>query len=617
MFPIVLPSLGFSAVASCATEACCSAISSGRVCEATAGCWLDRSSASGQCRRVALAAPLVEHPASLVDQPAALVPGIKIAVTQALLDYAIDLALPYGLQYLRTYPLPNPIAKGDDDSVSWEVKDAKIDSVNAQAAMALSAPNVVGVSITDLVRRARPRRPAPLDTRQIGLLLFSPQHSRASTPPPCLPNRQAVTLHATVHGREDVWPHPSVSGGVKASTGSSSSATIAFAIAVADGVPTASVASCDTHLDITGIHISGLGILDPIGDLIAKSFKGEIEHAIKKAICEQAVAVALSDVINPFLHGFTYEEKLPLPAPFDRAMLDNHLTSSPAVVSNGSTYLELAATGEVFRSDTNASSPAAHSPYTPAALPHLSAAQLGSHMVSTVVGEYPINSALWTFWREGALSYTVDKTQLPAAAQPMLTTAFYEHVLMPRLYEAYPNDDMTLTVAAQTAPLWRVTPQMLTLSANVTLAFRVKQANATNATSSPLAFSLWTIFTTKVHLSAVEGTPPRIIGHLDDVSCELHVGALPFGGVAPSLLSAISDPANLALNYLILPGLNKRLAAGIPIPPIVAELGSGADRAKLTVNFHRPALLQYDGFLLVGTDANATITPGAARLAAA
>ena len=60
------------------------------------------------------------------------------------------------------------------------------------------------------------------------------------------------------------------------------------------------------------------------------------------------------------------------------------------------------------------------------------------------------------------------------------------------------------------------------------------------------------------------------------------------------------------------------LAAGVPIPPLVAEFGAGADRAKLTVDFHRPALLQFDGFLLVGTDANATITPvGAAAVGAA
>jgi len=497
--------------------------------------------------------------------PANLVAGVKVAVTQRFLDYARDIALPLGLKFLQNLALPD--ISGDKDSIHYSVSGIKLDSVNANAGVTLASPNVVGITISGL----------------------------------------AISMHASVQAKEDVWPHPSVSGGVKASTSSSSGASISIAIAVAQGIPTASLAHCKADVDIDHIDVSGLGILDSIAGWIADQFKGDISSQIASAICDEGIGQTLIPTLNTFLHHFAYQEDLPLPAPFDRAELDNHLVSAPAVVVNGSTsYLEMDVTAEVFTQDNH------HAPFAPAALPHLSAAQLGARMVSTVLGEYPVNSALWTFWSQGALAYVVHREDLPEEAQGILNTADYKMVLMPKLYDAYPDHNMTVTVGANTAPVWRVQPDHLTLSCNASLTFRV----VVNATYAPLAFSLWTMFSATVHLNTTDtrgdGKPPRVVGSVDDVSCELHEGLLPYGGVAEAIVTALSVPANLAINYVLIPKLNKGLQDGVPIPPVVTDLSD----YELTLNFVMPRLRQFDGYLLLGTDVNATIQPKAAAAAA-
>ena len=118
-----------------------------------------------------------------------------------------------------------------------------------------------------------------------------------------------------------------------------------------------------------------------------------------------------------------------------------------------------------------------------------------------------------------------------------------------------------------------------------------------------------------VHLNVTQppGAPPRLVGSVDAVSCELHQGLLPYGGIAEALVTALSTPLNIAISFLLIPWLNKGLQQGLVIPPVVTDLGTDV----LTLDFVAPRLRQFDGYLLLSTDVNATIQPKAAKAAAA
>jgi hypothetical protein len=144
-----------------------------------------------------------------------------------------------------------------------------------------------------------------------------------------------------------------------------------------DGVPKVSVASCNTDIHVNNLKVHGLSILDPIIDLVLKAAKGAIVSAIRGAICTTGVQQTLVDeIINPFLASFSYQQPLPLSAPFDKAVLDYHLTTNPMVVVSDTTYLEASATGEVFTADGR------HASIARPMMPPLTSAQLSTHMAT-------------------------------------------------------------------------------------------------------------------------------------------------------------------------------------------------------------------------------------------
>ena len=73
------------------------------------------------------------------------------------------------------------------------------------------------------------------------------------------------------------------------------------------------------------------------------------------------------------------------------------------------------------------------------------------------------------------------------------------------------------------------------------------------------------------------------------------------------VLSLLRTPISLALNYVIIPDLNKRLAKGLPLPKIVAKVGG----YTMTINIVNPILGFGEGYVLVGTDAQISIKPSA------
>lgn len=470
--------------------------------------------------------------------------GVSGALTQNFMNYLIQQGLPVGLDFLRKYPLPNPIASGDDDSISWKVEDGQIITVDAAGKIALNAPNVLQLSIFNL----------------------------------------NLDLKAKVNAREDVWPHPSVSADAEAKC-NGATATASLASVLVNGVPQVSVAACSLDIDIS-VTISGLGPFDELADLIVKAFKGKIEDIIRTEVCDELITTVLvANFLNPFLQKFKYQFPLPIPAPFDQAILDFHITQTPDVY-NG--YLRMAATGEVYSADGR------HDPDPVAPLPDVSPSVWGSKMVSFEVGAFPFDSTVWTFFTQKLLTYTATKSDVPSSLAPVLNTAFYK-TLMPKLYAAFPDADMQVVIFAATQPHFQMMDGHIEASCNMSYAFEVA-----GATPAP-AFLLWSPFEVTLHVS-VKGN--AIVGGLDNATVTLYAGNCPYGDLGPDILAALSVPVNGILNALLIPLLNAFVAKGVQLPSFEEPLGQVA---IVYGNFVNPVIALNAGYLLIATDANITI----------
>ncbi len=73
-----------------------------------------------------------------------------------------------------------------------------------------------------------------------------------------------------------------------------------------------------------------------------------------------------------------------------------------------------------------------------------------SNDVHFYAADYEFNELYWAFYKDGRLNTTITKNQL--IDQDALTTDYYQGTSLDPLYEAYPDDDMTVDVMPQSAP---------------------------------------------------------------------------------------------------------------------------------------------------------------------
>ena len=134
--------------------------------------------------------------------------GAKLAFTQTFLDYVSATGKASAISYISNYPFPNPVTQGDDFSISWDVHDLKLANIDMQIGISLDAPTSLTISISDL----------------------------------------EVDIQASVHAREDVWPHPTLNIGLAGDAdGSSATATLALHTD-GEGVPSISLTSCTPEI---------------------------------------------------------------------------------------------------------------------------------------------------------------------------------------------------------------------------------------------------------------------------------------------------------------------------------------------------------------------------------
>ena len=489
--------------------------------------------------------------------------GARLAFTQSLLSELRDVGLPAALDWIRKYKVPD--FHTDKSSFDITVSDVELSNVDASAAITLVGADSVQLTLSNL--------------------------------------KLGISGH--VHVREDIWPHPSVSGSLSAN-GDGSAATVSLSFALdPQRTPSAKLDKCDANIDINDIKFHGLSILDPIIDWVIGFFKGKIRDGVRDMICDTGVADTLvKQMINPFLAGLTYTVPFTfLQPPFDASQLDWHLIAPPRVVAdeNATTFMATDVLAEVFTRSGQ------HSNRSIAPMADPTRSDL--RMLTVELSEYPLNTALWSFWTQGQLSVTVTPEMLTPATRGLLNTAFFR-LLMPKLYNAFPNHNMTLLVRAAPAPIGpcpnvTIRAGKVKLWAHVDLLFQVLPGSG----AAPVdAFSLWDPFEGAVELDAVTPQlgPPRLTGKIDSVDLDLHPGVSHYGELVPALIALLFDPLNTVINSVVLPLANAILSVGFPLPSVSATLAGYV----LTVNVTNPIIDMTGGdFALVGTNVKVTLAP--------
>lgn len=503
--------------------------------------------------------------------------GVKAALTQSLLDYARDVAKPVLIDFVQGYPIPNPLFKNDSYSFTWQVGAVALTNTpNAAIDVSLESPTALRVSISDL---------------QLG-------------------------LKGQAFAREDFWPNPTLSVNVSADMdGSSASATLAFDVSA--GVPSVSLNACNANINVNNVNCDWWWPFNQLCPLLVSTFHDEISAWGKEMLCSQIMSTQLvSTFMNPFLRSFNYQGVLPFPAPFENVTVDYHLTAAPIVVPGWnppySTYLEAAATGRLFW----AGGPLP--PFPLPTMPALSSVQLTNHMATAQLHPFVFNTGLWAVWHRGLLQYgPIASTSLPKPERACLNTAFYK-LLLPSMYKAYPNQRMNLLLSAADRPVVAITASAITLRfpAKIFWSIEATRANQSGtqigigpgrAAGSIPAFSLSCPLKASIGLgvgSTATGEP-KLTGEVHNVNLACHANSSSFGTLGPQLIAALTDPANAAVNNILLPIVNRVLQAGFPIKPIDQVLGG----YRLMLRPISPAIHLADGFAYLGTDARVTLTP--------
>lgn len=189
-------------------------------------------------------------------------------------------------------------------------------------------------------------------------------------------------------------------------------------------------------------------------------------------------------------------------------------------------------------------------------------------------------------------------------ARGVLNTGFFR-LLMPHLYKAHPDANMTLIVNATSLPKVTVRgPPTPAAGGNLSLVLNVQLTFVLDDTASTTAFSLSDEpFEATVSLAIKPGPPPANVpaftGRVAHVDLSLESGSSPFDPIGADVLAALTVPLSLVFNQVLLPLVNAVLGVGLPLSPEVLPLpGYGS----LTVGFVSPVVHLSENFVFVATD---------------
>ncbi len=407
-----------------------------------------------------------------------------------------------------------------------------------------------------------------------------------------------ITAH--LHAEEDIWPHyPTGDCDMVAKAYPPSGGNVVFAVkADATGVPSLVLLSCSAQVQSsTQFNACTSTGLDILLNLFESNINQVVTYAMQTGICDAAKGIAKQ--LSLILASFAFTFPLPFPTPFNEAILDFHLTENPYILPATDApsyyYLENPQTAEVYPSNS-ATRFAGSAP----GVVKLAQADLSGRMVLAVMTPYPFDSALWTFFVQGALQTVFNQSDLGGLGY-LLNTNFYVK-LLPLLTQQYPNQSMTVLFNVTSSPTLEMLSSGQALRFNLTLAFYVGDF-ATNP-NAPLAFTLWSDFKDEATFSS-DGV--LLYASLLKAELNLQPGFSPFGNETAALITNVQAPLLTIINSGIIPKLNAILGKGVSLPSfggVVNRFGIASVNASL-VN----ALVdEIDGAVIFGADCKLVIT---------
>merc|ERR1711972_607656 len=281
----------------------------------------------------------------------------------------------------------------------------------------------------------------------------------------------------------------------------------------------------------------------------------------------------------------------------DRVTLDFHLCETEVVGSGESAYLKVGVTGDA----RDSGNPSQRTPLPVPALPAL-AEKLSSHMGNLEIGNYSVDTLLYTYFHQGILTYTVHRSDMPAGANDILNTDFWE-ILIPKLAQEYPHSNMSMMLNVSSLPAASIIHDGLSAGANLDFCFQVEQ----NGLPVPVFnLSCPGIVAGTVYLNATHG-PMSVQGKLQSVTgCSMFEKWSNVGAVGPAILATIEAATNRLFELTLLPRVNYYLEKGLSIPTI--ELKDPKAGKVVYISFVNGTIEEHAGYGLIATNASAVVS---------
>ncbi|KAI6654703.1 Lipopolysaccharide-binding protein-like [Oopsacas minuta] len=336
----------------------------------------------------------------------------------------------------------------------------------------------------------------------------------------------------------------------------------------AKGHATLSSSACQFSIGSLSIHFHGGA------SWLYNLFDSEIESAIKSSlngqICEQA-----TQAINT--QGNKALESLPVQVNIDEtALVDYSIVQDPIFTTQ---YMETEHKGEFFsRTKPHEAS------ISPVVLPGVGSP---TRMLYIWLTTYIANTAGIVYDEAGELKTTITPDEVPSSIPIKLNTASFK-VIIPALYNKYPNMNMTLLLQATTPPVMTVNPK----GVNVTVFGDVDVCvyDSKNNNKITPAFNLSVIVYTNISLSVKEeGNTPYVIGKANFIGAKFSLTYSSIGNFDAKLLQGA---VNFLCQAYVIKELNKYGAAGLEIPLI--------DGVQLI----NPEIKFGTGYITIDTDIN-------------
>lgn len=340
-------------------------------------------------------------------------------------------------------------------------------------------------------------------------------------------------------------------------------------------------------------------IINILSDLGLNFLNGILRGVIKDQI--RGLNSVVEDLVNTALAQFSWQMPVPLPAPLDKALFDFHLCDLQVRGSGSEARLDVGVKGE-FR---DAGNPTLAPPLARPALQEVQPAM--GYDGSLVLGNYTVDTLLYTYFQQGALAYSLDRSQMPVGAlQDFLSTDFFA-IMLPTLSRQYPHANMTLALNVSSQPKARISESHLQAQADLDFAFLVDQPGADPVPAFTLTCNV--ILAGSVWVNRTNDNPVTVAGKLDSVSgCAMEVKEVDCRGCKPGLrlLSSVARQANIIFQQVLLPKLNAVLQMGVDIPVISIH---NSDLGKvINISFSTGMIDVETDYALVAVDAAAIVS---------